>query len=197
MYKPVHYNDFPFETFQRLPIIVFQNKNLKSLLWLSRSAGSFCYLSLHVSFVLPLCTLPLWPYRNHVCVCVCLCVCFQPSLTLCNPMDCSPLGFCSWNFPGRNTAAGCHSCSRRSSPPRDWTWVSCVSCIGRWILYHCTTCEALNCSHTNLLTEHASPPWAAFVNAIRLAQNAAAGFSSFRTPLEYYPLTKAFLYSPE
>ena len=25
--------------------------------------------------------------------------------------------------------------SRESSPPREPTWVSCVSCIGRWILY--------------------------------------------------------------
>ena len=28
------------------------------------------------------------------------------------------------------------SCSRRSSQPRDRTHVSCVSCIGRWVLYH-------------------------------------------------------------
>ena len=27
--------------------------------------------------------------------------------------------------------------SRGSSQPRDWTWVSCVSSIGRWVLYHC------------------------------------------------------------
>ena len=33
--------------------------------------------------------------------------------------------------------------SRGSSGPRDWTWVSCVSCIGRRILYHWTTREAL------------------------------------------------------
>ena len=26
--------------------------------------------------------------------------------------------------------------SRESSPPRDWTLISCVSCIGRWIPYH-------------------------------------------------------------
>ena len=26
--------------------------------------------------------------------------------------------------------------SRASSRPRDWTWVSFVSCIGRWVLYH-------------------------------------------------------------
>ena len=32
------------------------------------------------------------------------------------------------------------SFSRGSSPPRDWT---CISCIGRWILYHWATWEAL------------------------------------------------------
>ena len=32
--------------------------------------------------------------------------------------------------------------SRGSSRPRDWTHVSCVSCIGRRILYHCATWEA-------------------------------------------------------
>ena len=31
---------------------------------------------------------------------------------------------------------------RGSSQPRDGTRVSCVSCFGRQILYHCTTCEA-------------------------------------------------------
>ena len=34
------------------------------------------------------------------------------------------------------------SFSRGSSRPRDQTPVSCVSCIGRWILYHCITWEA-------------------------------------------------------
>ena len=33
--------------------------------------------------------------------------------------------------------------SRGSSQPRDWTHVSCVSCIGRQILYHWATWEAL------------------------------------------------------
>ena len=32
---------------------------------------------------------------------------------------------------------------RGSSWPRDQTWVSCVSCIGRQILYHCASLEAL------------------------------------------------------
>ena len=34
------------------------------------------------------------------------------------------------------------SCSRVFSQPRDGTHVSCVSCIGRGILYHCSTWEA-------------------------------------------------------
>ena len=34
------------------------------------------------------------------------------------------------------------SSSRGSSQPRDWTLVTCVSCIGRRILYHCATWEA-------------------------------------------------------
>ena len=32
------------------------------------------------------------------------------------------------------------SFSRGSSWPRDQTFISWVSCIGRWILYHCGTC---------------------------------------------------------
>ena len=37
--------------------------------------------------------------------------------------------------------------SRGSSPPRDQTCVSSVSCVGRWILYHYTSAswEALYC----------------------------------------------------
>ena len=31
-----------------------------------------------------------------------------------------------------------------SSQPRDWTHVSCISCIGRQILYHCTIWEAIS-----------------------------------------------------
>ena len=34
--------------------------------------------------------------------------------------------------------------SRRSSWPRDQTCVCCISCIGRQIVYHCTTWKALN-----------------------------------------------------
>src|SRR5574341_1190758 len=71
----------------------------------------------------------------------------QSYLTLCDSMDCSPpdssvhgilqariLEWVAILFP------------QRSSPPRNQTWVSrvsCVSCTGRWILYHHAICEAL------------------------------------------------------
>ena len=35
------------------------------------------------------------------------------------------------------------SSSRGSSQPRDQTWVSCMSCVGKWIHYHRATWEAL------------------------------------------------------
>ena len=52
------------------------------------------------------------------------------------------------------------SFSRGSSQPRGWTWVSCVSCIGRqsWFFISCATrespCEALSCPlfHLNFTT---------------------------------------------
>ena len=48
-----------------------------------------------------------------MCVCVCVCVKVTRScLTLCNPMDCSPLIYrflCPWNSPGKNIGVGSHS----------------------------------------------------------------------------------------
>ena len=33
----------------------------------------------------------------------------QLCLTVCNPIDCTPLGsFCPWNIPGKTTGVGCH-----------------------------------------------------------------------------------------
>ena len=40
------------------------------------------------------------------------------------------------NSPGKDTRWGATSHSRGSSWPRDRTCISCLSCIGRWILYH-------------------------------------------------------------
>ena len=66
-----------------------------------------------------------------------VCVCAQLCLTLCNPMDCSPPGSSVHGFLhagiGKWVAV---PFSRGSSWPGDWTHVSCVSCIGRWVLFH-------------------------------------------------------------
>ena len=51
---------------------------------------------------------------------------------------------CPWNFPGKNNGVGCHFPLQGSSRPRDGTCVSCVSCLGRQILYHCATWESSN-----------------------------------------------------
>ena len=68
----------------------------------------------------------------------------QLCLTYCDPMDCNPLGF---SVPGISAARILElvaiSFCRGSSQLRDQTRVSCVSCIGRWVLYHCATWEAL------------------------------------------------------
>ena len=43
---------------------------------------------------------------------------------------------CPWDSPGRILEWVAVSSSRGSSRPKDGTRVSCISCIGRWVLYH-------------------------------------------------------------
>ena len=67
-------------------------------------------------------------------------VCAQSCLTLCSPMDCSPPGPSVHGiFYARILQWGAISFSRGSSQTRDWTPVSYISCIGRWILPTGTT----------------------------------------------------------
>ena len=64
----------------------------------------------------------------------------QSCSTLCNPMNCSPVGSSVHGISqARKLERVVISFSRGSSPPGDLT---CVSCIGRWILYHLVTWEA-------------------------------------------------------
>ena len=69
-----------------------------------------------------------------------VCSVAQSCPILCNPMDCS---LPDSSVPGISHARLLEwvaiSSSRRSSGPRDWTR---VSCIDRWILYHCVTWKA-------------------------------------------------------
>ena len=59
-------------------------------------------------------------------MCGWVCVCTHSCPALCDPLDCS--------LPGSSVHG--------NPQPRDQTHVSCVSCIDRWILHHCTTWEA-------------------------------------------------------
>ena len=77
-----------------------------------------------------------------VCVCVCVCVCAQLCPTLCDLLDCRLSGSSVHGiFQVKILECVTTSSSRRSSQPRDWTHVSCISCVGRQILYHWATWE--------------------------------------------------------
>ena len=66
------------------------------------------------------------------------CAATQSCSTFCNPMDCSPPGSSVHKiFQARIL----EWVAKGSSWPRVQTHVSCVSCIGRQILYHCATWE--------------------------------------------------------
>ena len=72
---------------------------------------------------------------NSLRACVLSCV-----QLFCDPKDCSPPGSSAHGiFQVRILEKVSISYSRESSRPRDQTH---ISCIGRWILYHCITWEA-------------------------------------------------------
>ena len=66
----------------------------------------------------------------------------QSCPTVCDPINRSPPGSSVHGiFQARILEWVAISFSRGSPWPRDWTCVSCISCIVRWILYHCTFWE--------------------------------------------------------
>ena len=77
-----------------------------------------------------------------------LCVCVQllsHVQLFCDPMDCSLQGSSDHGISqARILVWVAISYSRSSFRPRDWTCVSCISCIGRKVLYHCTTWKTQN-----------------------------------------------------
>ena len=63
-------------------------------------------------------------------------VCVLSHVRLCNPMDCSPPGSSVYGIlQARILDWVAMPSSRGPSWPRDWTHISCVSCIGRQIFY--------------------------------------------------------------
>ena len=76
-----------------------------------------------------------------------MCVCaqsLQSCLTLCDPMDYStPGSSANRSLQARIVEWVAMPFSRESSWSRSWTWVSCISCIAKQILYHWATREIL------------------------------------------------------
>ena len=67
----------------------------------------------------------------------CVCLVAQSCPTLCDTMDCSPSGSSVHGILQAKILEGiAMPSSRGSSWPKVQTWVSCVSCIGRRVLYH-------------------------------------------------------------
>ena len=80
----------------------------------------------------------------------------QSCLTLCDPTDYSPKGSSVHGVPqARILEWVAMPSSRGASWPRDWTR---VSCLGRWILYHWATGEALTWSQTFLSEKESFGP---------------------------------------
>ena len=70
-------------------------------------------------------------HMSYVCMHAQLCP------TLCDPMDCSLPGFSvHGTLQARGLEWAAISSSRGSFWPSDWTHISCISCLGRQILYH-------------------------------------------------------------
>ena len=70
-------------------------------------------------------------------------MCAQSCLTLWDPMDCSlPGPSIHGSFLARILEWVAISSFRGSSQPRDRTFISFVSCIGRWTVYHWATIES-------------------------------------------------------
>ena len=97
---------------------------------------------------------PPWETQLSVLMRVCVWgegVHAQSCLTLCNPMDCYPPGSSAHGiFQARILEWVAMPSSRGTSWLRDWTCtsyiscmgISCISCVGRQILYHSATWEA-------------------------------------------------------
>ena len=75
--------------------------------------------------------------RVSVCECVCMCMHTPSCPILCDPMDCSPPGSSIHGIlQARILEWVAFSFSRGSSRLKGRTYISCISCLGRWVLYH-------------------------------------------------------------
>ena len=108
--------------------------------------GAVCQLYLSSEF----CTMCILGTIQRKCMCTCSIT--QSCPTLCHPINCSLPGFSVLGiFQSRMLEWVAISYSRGSFQPRDRTGISCISYIGRRILYDYSLshfCIPSNCLHT-------------------------------------------------
>ena len=78
------------------------------------------------------------------CACECMPSCIQLFATL---WTAAHRVLCPWDSPGKNTGVGCHTLFQGIFPTRDQSPVSCITCLGRQVLYTSATWKA----HTGYL----------------------------------------------
>ena len=98
---------------------------------------SYIYLQIH-SFLDSITTQVIAEYRMDSLCSVCThAQSLQSCLIFCDSTDCSlPGSFAHGTLQARILEMIARPSSKGSSPPRDWTSVSCVSWIVKWVLYH-------------------------------------------------------------
>ena len=112
---------------------------------------------------------PVYMVASHVLSISCVCVCTQSCPAVCDPVGCSPLDAPVHGIlQARILGWVAISYSRGSSQPRDWTHISCVSCIDRWILYHwhhlgIVSIEYVCQSQSPNSSSHPPPPTPSFI----------------------------------
>ena len=79
----------------------------------------------------------VWQSESVICMRVCVINHFSPVQLF--GLKAARL-LCPWDSPGMNTGVGCDALLQGIFP--DSGIEPCVSCMGRWVLYHCAAWEA-------------------------------------------------------
>ena len=110
------------------------------------------YMYVLCIYIIYITLLLLFPHFTYSLYCACVPSRPVVSDSLWPPVDCSPPGFSVHEILQAGVLEWVAMPSSRGSvPPRDWTQVSCVSCIGRRIRYPWATQEALFILHYSLI----------------------------------------------
>ena len=125
---------------------------LWKLEWKKNRQCITCHHGFHVHIAIQLASYHYWDEFHGtsllMCVCVCVCVCTCARRVMCvhlfvTPGPSSPGSSVQGIFLARILEWVAISFSKGSSRLRDQTHISCISCIGRQILYHWATGEVL------------------------------------------------------